>query len=55
MGDSMNVLLAAAAFNFRGMTNIYKKILAHIIEIIWASIFINYILVRLVKGRLRLF
>jgi IS5 family transposase len=37
-GDSINVLLAAAAFNFKRMMNIYKKILAHIIKIIQASI-----------------
>jgi IS5 family transposase len=39
MGDSINVLLAAAAFNFKRMMNIYKKILAHIIKIIQPSIF----------------
>lgn len=38
-GDSMNVLLAAAAFNFKRMINIYKKIVAHIIKIIQATIF----------------
>lgn len=38
-GDSINVLLAAAAFNFKRMINIYKKIIACIIKIIQASLF----------------
>lgn len=39
VGDSINVLLAAAAFNFKRMMNIYKKILAYIFLQIQARLF----------------
>jgi len=41
-GDAINVILAAAAFNFKRMINKYKKMLAHILEQIKASFLYFY-------------
>ena len=40
-GYAINVLLAAAAFNFKRMMNIYKKTIAHIVEQIRAILFLK--------------
>lgn len=36
-GDSINVLLAAAAFNFKRLINNYKKLLSHILRIFFTT------------------
>jgi ribosomal protein L32 len=42
-GDAINVMLAAAAFNFKRMMNRYKQIIAHIRMHIQAIVFYNFV------------
>jgi IS5 family transposase len=42
-GDAINVMLAAAAFNFKRMMNKYKQIIAHIRMQIQAIVFYNFV------------
>ncbi|TWV15694.1 hypothetical protein FQ707_01530 [Bacteroidaceae bacterium HV4-6-C5C] len=51
-GDAMNVLLAAAAFNFKSMMNKFKQKIAHIWQKIQAMLLGNLLLKSVLEGRL---